>query len=736
MSNSRDLNDNNAFTEDNLKSPSVIDNSEMRADSDLISGNSEVNGTGFEMETNDVMLGIKNRHNGDQGIYDIENGQYINAQGIEKKILKKNESRDRISNETKYSYRKDFYFSGKEIYWQHGNKGDVIHPILIDDNGRAYFQAEIDSFTNKIKIKLEVGRELQLNLTQGDFNLLHIADVKYAIDVASVHSLLQFTANNQRLLSVHASAEMGVLGPNAGASVCSPEICLFGLGFQCDASINAGAGLKAAVGGGITIDKTQLRLRPYIKVGGYSGVGAQTEIKFNIGLDTNASNRISETNQALMNSPEFGGLLADINKCIQKVEQEKPDTFLGKAWNAFQLHCYRECKDEIRDNMAHIAASNALFSINVPIQKTINNNKEDNAITNISTSLPVDLINPNVTPDIRDNETGNPENEEILNKSLFDEIKSKIYSDYNYSQSRKSMNIFPFYIDTHKPVDESNTSFFWDHCISGGSLHVSNDNPQGQIRLHIDLPLPLGIFVLGIRKVYDKIKDLKYPNELQGIYNSLELLNDSYKKVSFSFAGVQNLFRKNFNWLSKSALIERRQQEILFEIEKLINVRPDDYALRMECSYIISAIKNNYPEMLNFYSSGEDISSGHEKLYTQYKFYLDRDITNFESLSENQSIEALCKIAKDLNTKYPYEARVHEILAITFKNAGNYEMALNEIEKCRLLRNQDINEMHKNKINDEPEYFTGNHNPADDCKTHIKQYNLYIKHWKIGSTQI
>ena len=319
-----------------------------------------------KMKTSDVKLGTKNNKNGDQQLYDISNGQFINGEGVCEKIKEKNKKRDGISNEFKFAFKKEFIKPEERIHWQAGDENSLIRPTIVDDSGRGFFAAEYDPTKQQLKIKLESGRDLRVNLTEQVHDIGELGQSHLAVDAASIHALMRVSASNERGMNLEACGEVGVLGPSVNGTLKSAEICLFGLSFSCDAAIRTGFGAKGALGGGLTLDKTKFQFRPYAKVGGYLGAGAETEIKVNVGIDTEMNKRMSGNFDQLAEIPMNKRVLQGSQECIQEIEKENPTTILGKLWKQYRLDCYREVLEDKIEGMGQQAAAGGLFAIRKP----------------------------------------------------------------------------------------------------------------------------------------------------------------------------------------------------------------------------------------------------------------------------------------------------------------------------------------------------------------------------------
>jgi len=318
---------------------------------------------------------------------------------------------------------------------------------------------------------------------------------------------------------------------------------------------------------------------------------------------------------------------------------------------------------------------------------------------------------------------------ELTKEINLDQVRNRIHSDFDYSLPKKTVYTFNLPKNNWESgSDEAKSGLIGGHLLSGGSIHVSNNNRDGQLRWQVDLPPLPGVVALGLISVFSKLKD-KTPDHIRNIHNSIALLEDSYKK-SFSTTGFKNFFTKNFHGLSKNELIGRREQEVISDINKAINAAPNDMHLRKEGGYIISAIKNKDPEMLGLIFSHEETKSVHEQLDILYQKNLNHDVESFNSINKSQTTESF-RAANDLVSKYPYEPDVHMIMARASKNVKNYDFSLQKIEQYRALIELNIHAMQNNSVDQQQNYLSGGGRIVDGASMLLKQFNTYIDHFKI-----
>jgi len=328
---------------------------------------------------------------------------------------------------------------------------------------------------------------------------------------------------------------------------------------------------------------------------------------------------------------------------------------------------------------------------------------------------------------------------EVAKSTNLAEVRNRINADYDYSSPKNTIQIYHLPKNDWESDANKEPGLIRENSISHGSIHASNDNRDGRLQWRAELPVPLGLAVLGAKAAVDKIRDLKTPDHAKHIYDSLRLLADSYKEVkignlSLSLDGLKNFATKNFHGLSKSELITQREQGVINTINKALDALPNDVNLRRECGYIICAIKNKCPEMLDHYFSNEDAKSIHNKLDSQYQVNMNRDMDNFISLGKDQSTKAF-QAASDLVSKYPYESHVHKIMAIAAKDVGNYDLALKEVEQCHALMQDNIHAMQKNCRDEQPDYLSGADSSRNQLAAFSKQFNSNIDQIKITILQ-
>lgn len=324
---------------------------------------------------------------------------------------------------------------------------------------------------------------------------------------------------------------------------------------------------------------------------------------------------------------------------------------------------------------------------------------------------------------------------ELAKEINLEQVRSRIRAAFDYSSPRDPAYTFNFPTNHWQSgSDEGTSRLVARHVLAGGSIQASNNNRDGQFRWHVDLPLPLGIAVLGLRMVFSRDKNSS-PEPIRQIHESITLLEDSYKKVSpgnlsFSSPGFKNFFEKNLHGLSKNQLIGLRAQNVISAIERAINTTPSDIYLRKECGYIILAIKNNDPEMLNLVFSHQDPKLAHEKLGILYQKHLVDDIEYFNSINKTQCHESF-QAANDLVAKYPYEAVAHKIMAYASRNIKNYELSLNEIEHYRSLVELDLSARQANSNDNQQVGLSDANGSRRETSIRLRQLNTSVNHCKI-----
>lgn len=324
--------------------------------------NSHSKSTPFKMKTCDVRVGAKKGRAGKQAT-DIDDGRYTNAKNVANKIAAKNEQRPAVAHSTKVATKKVELHAGEsQTLWesasQLGNQNHRIKPAIVDDGGRVTLHAEYDPNSGLANAQFEAGRSIDANIAQGEQQLYGSGQVQYSVSAARTAALFNASVSNQRGIKAEARAEVGVMGPNASASVRTPEFCFFGFTFQGEAQARAGIGAKAAAGAGITLDKTSANIRPYMTVGGYLGAGAETELSMKVGIDGEYYQRVSREFHNVANHPDNVRMSEELNRCITEAQNKTPDTYLESLWNAYSEDCWRESQQDHAERMYREAIIN------------------------------------------------------------------------------------------------------------------------------------------------------------------------------------------------------------------------------------------------------------------------------------------------------------------------------------------------------------------------------------------
>lgn len=321
----------------------------------------EVVDTGFAPQTHDVTVGWKNGRNRKQK-YDLRDGQYVDWEKIEEKIQTENATRE-ISHQLAIALKRD-WSAGAHIFWQAGSqfgyKDHVIKPMLVGDKGHICFVAEFDPLQKHIDIQIESGIGLRFNLAQGSQRLGDLGKCEYAVDAGSIAGALDLSITNERKIGIQGSLELGALGPNAGGKISSAELCLFGFTLQYEGAANLGVGAKISGGAGITFDKTQFKLRPHFKVGGYFGVGGEGKLSANLGIDMSLPQRMYQAVEASIETIQTDPVHKKIN--------DKCEGIIKSSGSSLDQSIAREVLDAEAEYMAMVAIGKAVLSL-LPVRK-------------------------------------------------------------------------------------------------------------------------------------------------------------------------------------------------------------------------------------------------------------------------------------------------------------------------------------------------------------------------------
>ncbi|MDQ2994603.1 MAG: hypothetical protein M3R00_06620, partial [Pseudomonadota bacterium] len=174
------------------------------------------------------------------------------------------------------------------------------HASLVGE-ARGYAVAEFDPAKQQLNAKLELGADIRLNLAQGEYDLGGMGTLQYAVDAASLEAVLRAIASNDRCMTLEAYVELGALGPNACIIVTTNEFSAFGFTGQYEISLRPGVGVKGAIGTGATLDLTQLKFRPYSKLGAYWGEGCEIQNRLNLGIDSEVGQRTADALEKIVN---------------------------------------------------------------------------------------------------------------------------------------------------------------------------------------------------------------------------------------------------------------------------------------------------------------------------------------------------------------------------------------------------------------------------------------------------
>ena len=204
---------------------------------------------------------------------------------------------------------------------------------------------------------------MNLSLMDGEADFGNLLQSHYAIDLASVHSLIRFSASNERRINIEACAEFGILGPSASGTLQSPEVSLYGLTFSIDLALRGGIGVKVAKGGGLTLDITRPKLRCYVKSGFYTGIGGEGELKVNVGIDPEADRIFSENFAYLSNSSVYKPTLSNLQRWQEETNSEQPTTALSRFWKEYKQESIQDCKTDVIESMAQAARPVGFFAI-------------------------------------------------------------------------------------------------------------------------------------------------------------------------------------------------------------------------------------------------------------------------------------------------------------------------------------------------------------------------------------
>ncbi|MCX7118016.1 MAG: hypothetical protein NTW94_08995 [Legionellales bacterium] len=321
----------------------------------------------IKMKTKDVKMGSK-KGGGNKGqIYELKTGQYINSDGVDQRLTEKNAKRDRVTKESKIEYKKELFTGTPKIYWQTeeqlGDEINIIRPTYFNDGGRVFFVAELDTKKNEVKIKLEAGGDIRFNIAHGHNDWMDLVKTEYAVDAASVQSLLRLSASNERQLTVEVVCEAGALGPNGSCSVKTAQISLFGLTCQVEGSLKTGVGVKVAGGAGLTVDKTQLQFRPYVKAGAFLGPGVEVTCKLSLGIDTDLPERMHKEVDRRIQTTATRTYLDQLTSLIETTTASNPSTFFGRVWKTYQIQCWEESRHECLTQVGNDAFVSTIFNV-------------------------------------------------------------------------------------------------------------------------------------------------------------------------------------------------------------------------------------------------------------------------------------------------------------------------------------------------------------------------------------
>jgi hypothetical protein len=309
----------------------------------------------FNPDTHSTRMSRKTGGGGKKQLTNTETQRYTTFKKEVDKIKQQNKD-NKSKAELKIKSQIQLFEGEEEVRFQADSwfEGDhlKIQPTLRDNNGKGYFKAEIDPNKRELSINLEAERQIRLNILEGEQQLPLGTKLQFSVDAASATALAKAGMNTDRGFNAYAEAELGVMGPSASGQVKLPAVNFLGLRIEVAGKGSVGVGAKASLGGGVTVDKTKLQLRPYAKVGIFAGAGAEVKPEVGVGVDVGLMERTRQNTQELANSSLFKPAIDSLEKEIAKSDDN--------SWRQMQL---REVQDDMLESVASMGFYSSLISV-------------------------------------------------------------------------------------------------------------------------------------------------------------------------------------------------------------------------------------------------------------------------------------------------------------------------------------------------------------------------------------